>query len=85
MPGWREETWYALYQIALVKETLEHLGLVLDAYLEAFESVPDRAEPLFRVVLRYQHRARHALAHTFLTRAMQIPPPGGDRLYVDAA
>ena len=86
MPGWREETWYALYQIALVKEALEHpWPEVLEAYLEAFELVPDRAEPLFRIGLRYQHRGQHALAHTFLARAMQIPPPGADRLYVERA
>ena len=86
MPGWREETWYALYQIALVKEALEHpWPEVLEAYLEAFELVPDRAEPLFRIGLRYQHRGQHALAHTFLARAMQIPQPGADRLYVDGA
>ena len=86
MPGWREETWYALYQIALVKEALEHpWPEVLEAYLEAFELVPDRAEPLFRIGLHYQHRGQHALAHTFLARAMQIPPPGADRLYVERA
>ena len=86
MPGSREETWCALYQIALVKEALEHpWPEVLEAYLEAFELVPDRAEPLFRIGLRYQHRGQHALAHTFLARAMQIPPPGADRLYVERA
>jgi glycosyltransferase involved in cell wall biosynthesis len=84
MPGWREETWYALYQIALVREALEHpWPEVLEAYLEAFELAPDRAEPLFRIGLRYQHHGRHALAHTFLARAMQIPPPGKKRFYVE--
>src|SRR4051794_2158036 len=86
MPGCREETWYALYQIALIKEALEHpWPEVLEAYLTAFDLVPDRAEPLFRIGLRYQHRGQHALAHTFLARAMQIPPPGADRLYVERA
>ena len=84
MPGWREETWYALYQVALIEESMERpWSEVLEAYLAAFELVPDRAEPLFRIGLHYQRRREHALSHTFFGRAMQIPAPAGDRLFVE--
>ena len=84
MPGWREETWHSLYQIALIEESLERpWSEVLEAYLAAFELVPDRAEPLFRIGLHYQRRREHALSHTFFGRAMQIPAPAGDRLFVE--
>jgi glycosyltransferase involved in cell wall biosynthesis len=84
MPGQREETWYALYQIGLIEESLERpWSEVLEAYLKAFELVPDRAEALFRVGLHYQGSREHVLSHTFLGRAMQIPAPAADRLFVE--
>lgn len=84
MAGWREEVWYALYQIALLMEALEYpWAEVLEAYLAAFEFQPDRAGPLFRIGLQYQRRREYALAHMFFGRAMRIPAPGRDRLFVE--
>ena len=79
MPGWREETWYALYQIALVKEALEHpWPEVLEAYLEAFELVPDRAEPLFRIWVALSAPGP-ARAGAHLPRTSHADPAAGCR------
>jgi glycosyltransferase involved in cell wall biosynthesis len=84
--GWIEEVWYALYQIARVSEDL---GLpettVLERYLRAYEYRPQRAEPLVNLARFYRDRRRYALAHLFAKRAMEIPRPAADYLFVDGA
>lgn len=84
MGGWREEVWHALYQAAQLEELLERSwGEVLESYLAAHEHTPDRAGPLFRVGLHYQRAGQRQLAHLFLRRAMEIPEPGLERLFVE--
>jgi len=84
MGGWPDEIWYSAYQIALLRERLEHpWPEVLEAFLAAFATGPDRAEPLFRIGLHYQRTGEHHLAHLFFSRAMAVPPPGPDRLFVE--
>ncbi|HEX6390539.1 MAG TPA: glycosyltransferase, partial [Solirubrobacteraceae bacterium] len=84
MGGWREEAWYALYQAAQVEETLGRpWGVVMETYLAAHEHTPDRAGPLFRVGLHYQQLGQRQLAHLFLRRAVEIPEPGVERLFVE--
>jgi glycosyltransferase involved in cell wall biosynthesis len=47
MGGWRDEVWYALYQVAQIRERMEHpWPEVLDSYLAAWQYQPDRAGPL---------------------------------------
>lgn len=84
MGGWAEEVWFSLYQIAHLQERMgERWPVVLQAYLDAYQFRPDRAEPLFRIGLHYQSRRDFALAHLFLGRAMAIAPPVADRLFVE--
>lgn len=84
MGGWVEEVWYSLYQVA---EILERKGepwpQVMEAYLQAFQAKPDRAGPLFRIGLHYQEQRQFDLAHLFFRRAMRIPYPANDRLFIE--
>jgi glycosyltransferase involved in cell wall biosynthesis len=64
MSGWDEETFYALYQIARLREYARFQpDLVIDAYLAAHRYRPHRAEPLHHLA-RYCERQRSILPMT---------------------
>lgn len=84
MGGWPEEVWFSLYQIAKLNERLERpWPEVLRDYLAAYEYQRDRAEPLFHIGVHHQRIGEYATAHLFLARAMEIPHPGPERLFVE--
>ncbi len=84
MGGWREEVWVSLYQIAGIEHGMARpWPEVLEHYLAAYQHSPDRAEPLFRVGLYYQGRREYHTAHLFLDKALRIPRPAGNRLFVE--
>jgi tetratricopeptide (TPR) repeat protein len=74
--GWAEEAWYALLQVAVLRERLGHDDTdVVAAYLTAFEARPTRAETLVGLARYLRERgARHQLAHVFATRAVELAP-----------
>ena len=83
MGGWREEVWYSLYQVAQIEERMENdWSEVMESYLAAWQYMPDRAGPLYRIAMHYQGREYH-IAHMFFSRALQIPRPEPNRLFVE--
>ena len=84
MNGWSDETWSARYEGAKLKERLGNpWEEVLSSYLAAYQFLPDRAEPLYRIGTHYQSSREYALTHLYLGRARQIPFPQGHRLFVE--
>ncbi len=84
MGGWYEEVWSSLYQVArLTERTGGDWPEALEAYLLAFASHPHRAEPLYHIGLHYQANRQFALAHMFLSQALQIPLPQADILFLE--
>lgn len=84
MGGWNEEVWYSLYQIGQIKELMGAAWPeVMERYLAAWQFQPDRAGPLFRVAMHYQTQQLYQVSHLFLSRAIQVPPPGPERLFVE--
>ena len=84
MGGWSEEIWYSLYQIAQIKELLEQpWSEVMEPYLSAYQFKPDRAGPLYRIGMHYQAKSEYHTAHLFFSRAMKVPYPTTDRLFVE--
>jgi glycosyltransferase involved in cell wall biosynthesis len=83
MGGWREEVWYSHYQIALL---LDQLGKpwteAMAAHLAAYEYQPDRAEPLYSIAMHYQSVRDFQTARLFFLRAMEVPRPASNRLFV---
>jgi glycosyltransferase involved in cell wall biosynthesis len=81
--GWEEEVWYSLHQAALLRERRgDDADTVLRAYLTAYERRPTRAETLVELARHLrEHGPRHALAHVFATRAVELPPTD-DLLFV---
>ena len=85
MGGWPDEVWYARYQIARLRQAQGcEWGSVVADYLAAFESMPDRAEPLYRLGTHFSLLGNDQVAHLFLARAIAIPRPTHERLFVDA-
>jgi tetratricopeptide (TPR) repeat protein len=85
MGGFVEEVWCSLYEVAKLKQGLgADWSDVMKAYLQAFAYRPNRAEPLYRIGLYYQLRKEYSLARVFLGRAMKIPFPTQDVLFVES-
>jgi glycosyltransferase involved in cell wall biosynthesis len=74
--GWDEERWYALYQIAPLKEYLCYpWRQVRDAYLTAFNARPWRAEPLWAAGIISAEHGDLGVAEAYLKHAASLPIP----------
>jgi hypothetical protein len=83
MPGWDEETWYALYEVGRMNERLGATPAeVQGAYLAAYQFRPRRAEPLYQLARYHRERREFALAYLYARQAVAIPRPP-DLLFVD--
>jgi glycosyltransferase involved in cell wall biosynthesis len=84
MGGQNDEVWFSLYQTAQLEQVNAKLWPeVMQQYLTAYEFMPDRAEPLFHIGMKYQAKGDYQTAHHFFSLAMQIPHPGNNRLFVE--
>lgn len=85
MPGWEEETWYALLQVGQLTERLGRPpGEVVDAYLAAYEARPRRAEPLYELA-RFQREAKRFESALLFARAAAAVPRPDDMLFLNDA
>jgi hypothetical protein len=85
MPGWDEETWFALHEVARLSELLGAPDAeVQRAYLAAYQFRPQRAEPLVQLARWHRAKQEWALARLFARAAQAIPRPA-DLLFVDEA
>ena len=83
MPGWPEETWYAIHQVARLRERRgDPLAIVVDAYLRSHEARPVRAEPLCDLARINREAGRPAAALIFAQAAVGTERPD-DRLFLD--
>lgn len=83
MGGWDEEVYYSRLQVALLKE--QHAAPaadVVDAYLEAYDARPKRAEAPCELARYCRLRQRWFLARDFARIAAAIAQPD-DRLFMD--
>jgi glycosyltransferase involved in cell wall biosynthesis len=83
MGGWFDEVWYSWYQIALLGGRLgAPWPEVLASHLDAYQYMPDRAEPLYQIAMHYQSTRDSHVARLFFLRALEIPRPAPNRLFV---
>jgi glycosyltransferase involved in cell wall biosynthesis len=83
MGGWFDEVWYSWYQIAMLRERLGAVWPeVLVSYLDAYQYLPDRAEPLYQIAMHYQLVRDFHTARLFFMRAIEVPLPAPNRLFV---
>lgn len=83
--GWEEEVWYAKYKIGSIYEKLEQWDLAEQWYLDAYEYLPSRAEPLVKMACNYRMRREFELAYFFAKMAKKIPYPEKHLLFVEDA
>ncbi|MBV9762796.1 MAG: glycosyltransferase [Acidobacteriaceae bacterium] len=84
LPGWDEETWYALFQAAEMKRRLGvEWSEVQQAFLRAYAFRPSRLEPLYAIVKYYREREEFALGYTFAAQAGHWIGYPDDRLFID--
>jgi glycosyltransferase involved in cell wall biosynthesis len=85
MGGWEEEVFRSMFRVA---ESMSNLGdawpEVQDAFLRAWEYRPVRAEPLHAIACRYRLDERYQLGYLFAKKAVEIPFPEGDVLFIGA-
>ena len=85
MGGSDEEVYYSMVRLAESMARLDWPWLVVqDAYLQAWEFRPTRAEALHAIARRYREEQRYLPGHLFAQRAAQIPLPENELLFVGA-
>lgn len=83
--GWSEEVFISKYKIGRAYEITGKWPAALDAYLDAWNLHPHRAEPLFHVANHYHHQGMRTLACQFYRIGATIPLPGPENLFVEAS
>jgi glycosyltransferase involved in cell wall biosynthesis len=85
MGGWDEEVYYSLFQVAMLKKrTQRDPKSIVDAFLNAYQYRPSRAESLVELAAHYRATHQWALAELFARAALSIPL-SPDILFVDAS
>ncbi len=85
MGDFEEEVFYSLLRIGDSMANLEMAWPeVQQAYLQAWEFRPSRAEPLYAIARTYRVEGRHQLGHLFAERAASVAFPDQDVLFVAA-
>jgi len=85
MQGFDEETWHARYQAAQIAERLgRDAAVVADAYLQAYNARPTRAEPRVQLARFHRERRQWPIAYLYARAAVAIPRPA-DHLFVEDA
>jgi len=80
--GWAEETFYALYQVGVLRSRLDDWAAAVPALIDAWNYRPSRIEPLYQLARGYRERNAHQAAHLFALRALNRPQPE-DILFVE--
>jgi tetratricopeptide (TPR) repeat protein len=83
MGGWEEEQYYAAYRIGMCRGLLNKPWIeIQQAFLEAWELRPIRAEPLHQIAKIYRLMGHPRLGFLYAKMAMDIPYPAEDILFV---
>lgn len=74
LDGWAEENWYSRLQIGLLKEELGYPEAeIIQAYLDAYEYRPQRAESLYHLARYLRIKKRYAMAYVYALTAAYTP------------
>ena len=84
--SWHEEVFFSWMRIGMCREFLgkpvEHIA---DAFMMAFETAPNRVEPLYHLSCIYRKYNRPRNAFLVASLGLSIPMPENDILFVDRA
>lgn len=76
MKGWYEEVWYSLYKIGVCKVMRnDNFDSYVGDFLESYDALMTRAEPLFWLTRMARYRKRYGLCIMFGYQGMVIKDP----------
>ncbi len=81
--GWDEENFHAIYRLGHVYNELGMKDQAVLKYLEAYSFRPTRAEPLICLADHCWKTGQKELCYLFASRAVEIPYPSSDILFID--
>jgi tetratricopeptide (TPR) repeat protein len=85
MGGWDEEVWSSLFQIGQMRDQMSRpAAQIIEAYLEAFNFRPTRAEPLVALARYFRIKQEYGSCLVFARAALDIPKPK-DILFLDSS
>ena len=84
MGGWEEEVYYSYFRVAILNALLDKTWPeIQQAFLNAYDYRPSRAEPLYQIARLYrQVHDKPKLAYVFARMALEIPYPENDILFI---
>lgn len=84
--NWPEEVYYSWIRVGICRELLgKSVESITDAFLQAFEARPQRAEPLYHLSCIYRKYNRPRNAFLVASQALTLPTTTEDILFVDYA
>jgi glycosyltransferase involved in cell wall biosynthesis len=84
--GWHEEVFFCWMRIGMCREFLgKPVEQIADAFMMAFETAPNRVEPLYHLSCIYRKYDRPRNAFLVASLGASIPLPQQDILFVDGA
>lgn len=84
MGGWPEELYYSIYRIGICRAMQNKSWVdIQQAFLDAYNARPTRAEPLYQIGRIYRLNGKPALGYIFARMAAEIPYPKDDILFID--
>jgi tetratricopeptide (TPR) repeat protein len=69
--GWHEEIWYSYYSIGKCYEFMGDMPNAIHAWLQAYQFLPVRIEPLYKIVNYYRCQNKNVLSYAFYEMARQ--------------
>ena len=84
--NWAEEIFYSWLRVGICREIMGRpMENIADAFMQAYEVKPDRAESLYHLSCIYRKHERPRNAFLAGAMALSIPMPTNDILFVDGA
>lgn len=80
--GWIEEVWFSKCMIGEMHEEMGSWDQALIWYLDAYETLPQRAESLHKIATHYRLNGKNNLAYLFAKQGSAIPYPKDFLLFV---
>ena len=63
--GWEQEIWYSYHRIGLCYKQIGKFELAMNAWLNAYNIIPNRIENIYEIVHYYRETSKHNLANMF--------------------
>ena len=86
LDGWHEEIFFSWMRVGMCREFQgKPIESIADAFMMAFETSPNRVEPLYHLSCIYRKYDRPRNAFLIASLGLSIPLPKNDILFVDKA